>query len=233
MRKAELTMRTARTSRAGWFAVVMVAVAPSARATAQPRPTRWYVMFGVTTPQQGGLRGEAYQTYVSAPGGRTVGWLLGAGMPVGSATSLELELSTTGVMSAREPSRYDITYDEERQDRTLSLALRFHVRPARAVGIEPLLGVCLVETRAWSQAEYYSHSIPRQLLTVDPKERKDVPMRPGLVGGLGLRFGTAHAAFVPSLYVQATRAGDATASAYPGGFPVWTVRPGVAVRFEF
>ena len=144
----------------GWFAIVIAAAAPSVSATAEERTGRGYVMGGATLPQQGGLTGEAYQTYLRAPGARTRGWLVGAGVLVNPTVSLELELSATGVMRAREPTRYDTTVNEERRDRCLALAVRFHLRPNLLVGVEPLLGIALVGTRAWSQAEAYSHANP-------------------------------------------------------------------------
>ena len=71
-------------------------------------------------------------------------------------------------------------------------------------------------------------------MEIYPKQEKDLPPRAGLIAGLDLRFGTAHVALVPSFRVQAARTGNATDSEYPGGgFPVWTIRPGLALRFEF
>jgi hypothetical protein len=155
---------------------------------------------------------------------------------VGPTASLELELSTTGVMKAREPTRYDTTVNEERKDRGAALAVRFHLRPNHIVDFEPVVGIVLVGTRAWSQAESYSHSNPQPLLAVYPKQRRDLPIRAGFMAGIDLRLGRGRLTFAPSFRVQAARTGTATAidSEYPGGgFPVRTFRPGVTVRFTF
>ncbi len=214
--------------------VLIVAAATVASASAEERAGHLFVTGGLTLPQQSGLSGETYQTYLHAPGGRTRGWLFGGGIFVAHAASLELELSTTGVMRAREATRYDTTVNEERQDRCAALAVRFHVRQNRLIGFEPLLGIALVATRAWAQVESYSHSNPQQLLTVYPRQRSDLPIRAGLTAGLDLRLGAGRLACIPSFHVQATRTGTATESEYPGGgFPVWTFRPGVTVRFVF
>lgn len=212
----------------------MVFVATLPTASAEERTGQLFVTAGLTLPQQGGLTGETYQTYVRAPGGRTLGGLLGGGIFVADTLSLELELSTTGVMKAREPTRYDTTVNEERQDRCAALAVRFHLRPNRIVDFEPVVGIALVATRAWSQAESYSHSNPQRLLMVYPKQRSDLPTRAGLMVGLDLRLGTGRLTFVPSFHVQAARTGTATDSEYPGGgYPVWTFRPGVTIRVAF
>ena len=226
--------RAASTPLVRWLAVLMVAALPSARAAAEERTGRGYVMAGVAFPRQGGVTGEVHQTYIRAPGGLTRGWLGGAGIFVIPAVSLELELSTTGVMRARESTRYNTIINAERQDRWFALAVRYHVRSNRVVGLEPLLGIALVSTRSWSQAEYYSFSNPPQLLTVHPRQRNDLPIRAGLMAGIDLRVGTARVAVVPSFRIQAAPAGDAIDSTYPGGgFPVFTFRPGVAVRLQF
>jgi hypothetical protein len=211
---------------------MVAAILPSA--SAEERTGQLFVMAGLTMPQQGGLSGESYQTYLRAPGGRTLGWLLGGGIFVAPTASLELELSSTGVMRAREPTRYDTTVNEERRDRCAALAVRFHLRPNRVVDFAPVVGIALVATRAWSQAESYSHSNPQQLLAVYPKQRSDLPIRAGLIAGLDLRLGRGRLTFAPSFRVQAARTGAATESEYPdGGFPVWTFRPGVTIGFAF
>lgn len=215
------------------LSVLMVGAAMVRGASAEERTGQLFVTGGLTLPQQSGLSGETYQTYLRAPGGRTRGWVLGGGIFVAHAASLELELSTTGVMTAREATRYDTTVNEERQDRGATLAVRFHLRPNRVVDIEPVVGIALVGGRAWSQAESYNHSNPQQLLTVYPKQRSDLPIRVGLTAGLDLRLGTGRFACVPSFRVQAARTGAATQKYPGGGFPVWTFRPGVTVRFAF
>jgi hypothetical protein len=217
-----------------WPVLLVVLMASSVRADPAQPPTRVHLTFGAALPYQNGLSGQAdHQTYVGAPGGWTQGWLLGAGFSVTRTMSLELEVSTTGVMGAREPSRYDTVYNLERQDRFLTLAARFRPgRPGGAVRIEPLAGVILASSRTWGEAEYYNPSNPGQLVGTGTMPRQDLGVRPGLVAGLDLRLGSARFAVVPSLRLQATLAGG-TESTYPSHFPAWTIRPGLAVRAEF
>jgi hypothetical protein len=214
--------------------LLILLVAPSLRADPAQPLTRVHLTFGAALPYQNGLSGQTdHQTYVGAPGGWTQGWLLGVGVSATRTMSLELEVSTTGVMRAREPSRYDTVYNLERQDRFLSLAARFRLgRPGGAVRIEPLAGLILASTRTWSEAEYYSASNPGQLVDTGAMPRQDLGVRPGFVAGLDLRLGTARFAVVPSLRLQATLTGG-TESTYPSHFPAWTIRPGLAVRAEF
>lgn len=214
--------------------LLILLAAPSVRADPAQQKPRLHVTLGAALPYQNGLSGQTdHQTYVGAPGGWTQGWLLGAGFSVTRTLSLELEVSTTGVMRAREPSRYDTVYNLERQDRFLTLAARFRPgRPGGAVRIEPVAGVILGSTRTWSEAEYYSASNPGQPVAIDAMPRQDLGVRPGLVAGLDLRLGTARFAVVPSLRVQATLT-SGTESTYPSDFPAWTIRPGLAVRAEF
>jgi hypothetical protein len=218
-----------------WPVAVMLLAAPSVHADSGPRANRGYVTFGATLPYQKGLSGETDpQTYLSAPAGRTQGWLLGAGVSVGHAISLELELSATGVMRAREPYRYDLIYNLERRDRFLTVAARYHAgRPGAAISVEPVLGIVLASTRTWSQAEIYSHSNPGQLVMIDAKIQRDLSVRPGITGGFDLRFGTTHVAVVPSLRMLVTSRRDDIVPTYPSGFPVLTIRPGLALRAEF
>lgn len=216
------------------FSALMVAALMLASASAEERTGQVFVMAGLTMPEQGGVSGESPQIYLRAPGGRTLGGLFGGGLFLARIASLELELSTTGVMTAREPTRYDTTVNEERKDRCAALAVRFHLRRNHVVDLEPVVGIVLVATRAWAQAESYSHSNPQQLLTVYPRQQSDLPVRAGLIAGLDLRLGRGRLTFVPSFRVQAARTGAATDSEYPGGgFPVWTFRPGVTIRFGF
>jgi hypothetical protein len=229
----ELTSPSRQTLRRCLSALI-VAAAMLPSASADERTGQLFVMAGLAMPQQGGLIGESPQIYLRAPGGRTLGGLFGGGLFLAPVVSLELELSTTGVMTAREPTRYDTTVNEERKDRCAALAVRFHLWPNHVVDFEPVVGIVLVATRAWAQAESYSHSNPQQLVTVYQKQRSDLPIRAGFMAGLDLRLGTGRLTFVPSFRVQAARTGNVTDSEYPGGgFPVWTFRPGVTIRCAF
>ena len=214
-------------------ALLFLGAAASVRADAEPLPSRVYLVAGLSLPYQSGPHGEAeYHTFVAAPGGWTAGWLVGAGFVVSRRLALDIELSSTGTMSAREPTRYDRVENVERRDRFLTVGPRLFLRAGRTVRLEPSLGLVLAFSDAWFQTEYYATANPPQLLFIDAKRPADLPVRLGLAGGLDLRVGGPHFAVVPSLHVIATAKSD-TLSTFPGGFPTWTFRPGLAIRADF
>ena len=212
---------------------LLVWAAASVRVDAQPRDTRGYVIAGVSAPYQDGPHGEAaYQTFVPAPGGWTAGWLVGGGLAVTQRVGLDVELSSTGMMRSRQPSRYDQVYNLERRDRFLTAGVRLFVPAGRRVRLEPSLGLALAWTDVWTETEYYATGNPPQLLFIDARRHSDLPVRFGVAGGLDLRVGGRHFAVVPSLRVMAISTSD-TSSTFPGGFPTWTFRPGLGIRADF
>ena len=114
------------------------------------------------------------QIYVTAPGGTTAGWTVGGGVFVARHLSVEGEWSWSGVMTAREPARYGMTYIEERRDRMLGGMVRIHIRPGRRIDIEPVAGVAAVAHDRWSTTETNRPWLPPdQAVEVGPRIRYD------------------------------------------------------------
>ncbi len=129
---------------------------------AQERPGSVYFLAGVVLTDQAGPTGEVHETYVTAPGGTTSGWLVGGGVALARRLSIEAEWSRTGIMTAREPSRYNTTFNEERRDRFATVALRFSFPLSAAVRLEPVAGLVLTSPQAWSQSEQCTHTPQRR-----------------------------------------------------------------------
>lgn len=215
-----------------------------ATAFAQEHPGSMYAIGGIAVSHQDGPSGESPQTYVTAPGGSTQGWLVGGGVFVASAMSVEVELSSTGVMSARQPSRYGMTFNEERRDRFVSLAARFYLPQVAKFRIEPVVGMVVTHPEAWSQTEYYMDWLtPQQLLVQGPKQQHRLDTSFGLTFGCDVRIGGRHVALLPSFRMSDTGVSHGfyddssdhreIGAIYPGGYPKWTLRSGVAVRVDF
>ena len=91
------------------IATVVLTIAMAGSATAQEHAGGGYAFGGIVSIRQPGPTGEAPQTYDTAPGGATIGWLIGIGAFVTPVASVEFEISSTGLMTAREPSRRSST----------------------------------------------------------------------------------------------------------------------------
>jgi hypothetical protein len=216
------------------------------RCTAQDRTGDVYMIAGLVLPYQAGPTGESYQTYRAAPGGWTFRWSIAGGVFLGTKVSGEVEYSTTGLMLAREPSRYRMTFNEERRDRFLWLGTRLHLTLSDMLRLEPVAGIVITFPVARSQTEYGDVYHPdSDEVVIGPWE--DVGLRKHFGPGVGcdLRFGGRHLAVLPTFRLMHTRAGPPApfpppyggerplSGHYPGGYPSWTFRTGVAVRFDF
>lgn len=211
-------------------------------AHAQTVPGPVYVEAGAGLTAQAGPTGTTSETYVTAPGGTTAGWLLGAGYHVSSHASIFGEWSTTGWMTASEPSRYFTTYEEERLDRFLTLGLRLVIPAGRAVALEPVAGIVFTFPQAWSQAVYTD---PTALRPPQPRVEHMLDTGVGPAFGCDVRIGAHRVALVPSFRLLRSRISsghyDDTPTApevdiesiYPGGYPGWTFRTSVALRLRF
>ena len=226
------------------FVVCVAVLCTAAAAFAQERPGSVYVIGGIVQTYQDGPSGESSQTYVTAPGGRTGGWLVGGGVFVARALSIEAEFSTTGMMEAREPSRYGMTFTEERRDRFWSLALRLHLPRGARFRVEPVVGVVVTRPEAWSQTTTYrSWLTPQQTLEVGPHQQHRLASAAGLTVGCDIRIGGRRVAVLPHVRASATGVthgfyGGSSdrkdiGSIYPGGYPTWTIRVGAAIRVGF
>ena len=213
-------------------------------ALAQERPGSVLFLAGVVLTDQAGPTGEVHETYVTAPGGTTSGWLLGGGVALARRVSIEAEWSRTGIMTAREPSRYNTTFNEARRDRFATVALRFSFPLTAAVRLEPVAGLVLTSPQAWSQSEQYTYApTPQQTLVVEPRLEHRLDSRVGPALGCDVRLGGRHLALVPSFRAANTGVSHGSyggsayrsdiGSIYPGGYPKWTLRGSLALRVGF
>lgn len=212
-------------------AVAVVACLTAAPVLGQERPGSFYAGASATAPYQRGERGEISTTYVTAPGGWTVGWAALAGVFVSPWLSAEVELSSTGVMRATERSRYDMTFWEERRDNVLSVNARLHFHPRSRLDIEPVVGFLAVSGEQWTKTEVAHPWAPAY---VTPREHVDMTTVAGFSVGLDCRIGGRHLAVVPSFRWQVVFRGDVGVDRYPdSGLPVSTFRPAVGIRYDF
>jgi hypothetical protein len=190
-----------------------------------------HVSAGIALPQQKGPTGTSGEVYATAPGGVSAGWTAGAGAFVTGALSIDVEMAVTGSMAAREPSRHNMTFNLERRVWSVGIGARFRKHIGNAASIEPIVGAVLAWDRGWSQTEYTRLTSTGERIEVGPREPQNLPVRPGLLAGADLRLGGRHLAIVPSFRLHWT--GERELSEYPGGYPAWTITPGVLLRYDF
>jgi hypothetical protein len=216
------------------MAVAVLALAAARGAAAQERPGAVYLLGGLTIADQDGAADGESQIYITAPGGTTAGWVLGGGVFLTRRVSLEGEWASSGMMTAREPARYGLTYVEERRDRLFGVMVRLHTRPAGGVDIEPVVGVAAVAHDRWSTTETNRPWLPpEQAVEVGPQIRYDARTSASIVGGVDVRIGSSWLAVVPGFRFRAVTRGEDLMAYYPGGFPRWTIGGGVCVRLVF
>jgi len=217
-----------------WLLAAGLTVAGVTGAAAQERPGAVYAHGGVTIAHQNGAADGESQIYITAPGGTTAGWMAGGGVFVARHISIEGEWASSGTMTAREPSRYGLTYIEERRDRMLGVIVRFHTRPAGSADLEPVIGVAAVAHDRWSTTETSRPWLPAgQDVDVGPRIRYDTVTGAAFVCGADVRIGGSCLAVVPGFRARAVTRGEDLMAYYPGGFPRWSIGGGVAVRVVF
>ena len=203
-------------------------------ATAQERPGSWYLMGGVALESQNGESGESFQTYVAAPAGLSLGWWVAGGRFTSSRVSAEGEMAATGIMRARQQSRYGYTYNLERQDIYLGFNIRLHAGRAGDVHIEPVVGAGIVLHRSWSQADWNTNwPAPGGAVEHGPRSQNSTLDNLYLSGGVDFRVGGRHVAFVPSFRVRLNDSTKGLQSRWPGGYPHVTFSGGGSVRIDF
>lgn len=223
--------------------VIGAALAAGSRPAAAQERGALYAIGGIALMHQSGPEDGASQTYVVAPGGRTRGWLVGAGIFVARALSVEVEASSTGLMTAREPSRHGMTFNEERRDRFLAVAARVHLPLMAGVRLEPVVGLILTRPEAWSQIDDETIGLTPPRIDRGPRMEHRLDSHTGITFGSDVRIGGRHVALLPTFRVSDTGvshgyyAGSTDhreiEAIYPGGYPRWTVRAGAAVRVDF
>jgi len=222
------------------WVIALLGVASAAQA--QSPGAALYLEGGATLNHQSGDSGTTSVTYVTAPGGTTFGWLVGGGVGIGRHASVAVEFSSTGTMTATEPSRYFITYQESRRDRFLIAGVRFVLPASRVLAFEPVAGLAITFAEASSQATYTDPTFPRP---AESTVTHDLNPGVGPAFGCDVRVGGGRGAVVPGVRVirsaiAAGRYDDRNSSSdvditsiYPGGYPEWTTRASVAVRLGF
>ena len=227
-----------------WFTVaglvLWLAVAP--RPSSAQSMSRAEVDVGVGLTHQAGPSGTASSTYVTAPGGWSTGWTAGAFYRISRRLAVGAELLATGRMRATEPSRYFTTYEEERRDVTVAFGLRGSFALREWCAVEPSAALALTSARGSSRAV---RTDPLALLPAPSRIHHDLGLGIGPAAGVDLRLGSARLAVVPSVRVIRTgtsrgRYGDEPgapeveiASIYPGGYPRWTFRSDLRLRWRF
>jgi hypothetical protein len=215
--------------------VSLLAVLSASTATAQPssqaeQPGRVYLGAAIVQSRAPGETGESTQTYSAAPGGPSWGWSITGGVFLQRHFSIEAELSRTGLMTATEHSRYNITYFPTRRDTTVTFAGRVHLRPGRAVDIEPLAGFLVgTMSRGMTSTTTTSYSPPSN-------DTFDIPSLriSGLSLGVDLRLGNRRVAIVPSFRLRQTHVNLGDDTWWPGNSGGgWTIAAGLGVRASF
>ena len=221
-------------SKPGWIGAAVLALALPCAAAAQERPRATYVQGGLAVSRQDGAADGETQLYIAAPGGTAVGWFVGGGVFVTAHVSVEGDWSWSGIMTAREPSRYGRTYGEERRDRQIGAMLRIHTRPAGSVDVEPVAGVAAVAHDRWSATEANRPWLPPdQAVDVGPRIRYETVTGAAFIAGADVRVGRGRVVLVPGFRIRAVTRGEDLVAYYPGGYPRWTVGAGVGARVVF
>jgi hypothetical protein len=219
---------------AACIGVTVLVLAAARGAAAQERRGAVYVAGGVAVAYQDGAADGEGQIYITAPGGTTAGWTIGGGVFVARRLSIEGEWSSSGMMTAREPARYGMTYVEERRDRVLGVMIRIHTRPAGSIDVEPVAGVAAVAHDRWSATATDRPWLPpEQAVDVGPRIRYDTVTGAAFAAGVDMRLGGGRVGIVPGFRVRAVTRGEDLVADYPGGFPRWTAGAGVTARVSF
>ena len=207
-------------------------------AAAQQSPGDVYATAGVAVPHQAALDPGSAPPF-PAPGGTTVGWLVGGGVVLPSELALEVELSRTGTMHSRHQGRHDTGEVATRRDWFLSLGLKRYVGRSR-FRIEPIAGVVLVGDEGTYEHLFRSVFSSRGYYPLD--------WVPGVMFGLDFRIGGRRVAVTPGLRFAFTGiptgrdcviilSGEPLcredAERWQYKHPQWTQRPSVALRVNF
>lgn len=214
-----------------WIIAVLVAVAPS-NLFAQSAEPRGYLFGGVSVPRQQGVTTDESRTYLAAPGGWSIGFLVGGGARLTNLLSLEAEWHRTGIMEAIEPSRYFITYSARRRDTILSVGARVHLRFSRRLAVEPVGLFEFVGEQSWLAQRRESPGLPPAGNLSDYSPYVD-SWGKGLAGGVDLRVGGRHVAALPGVRIHRFWRGENVSGTWPGGRANWEVAVLVAGRIDF
>jgi hypothetical protein len=227
---------------------VLMSLAPEALA----QDDAVYINAGVSFPHQAEPDPGLTRPPFSAPGGSSVGWLVGAGVFVSPRLSIEGELSRTGAMTSEQEGR-GFVEKGERRDWFVSVGLKGHVPLGSALTVEPVGGIVFVRGDVTFEGfRFQTRFSGGQAVTeVVPTGNGYVELdwNPGLMFGVDVRIGGQRLAFVPGVRFAFTGvpdgstcvigfAGDPICSEsgepyLPGFYPRWTQRPSVALAVNF
>ena len=197
-----------------------------------------YAIAGVSFPHQAALDPGSAPPF-PAPGGTTVGWLVGGGIALPAELSLEVELSRTGTMHSSHRGRHDTREVGTRRDWFLSFGLKRHYRRSSTFRLEPIGGIVLLGDEGTYEASLGSSSY-RGYYPLD--------WVLGVMVGLDLRVGGSRVAITPGFRLAftgvptgrdcfITRSSEADcregAQRWKYLHPQWTQRPSVALRVAF
>jgi hypothetical protein len=221
--------------------------------SAQQRVGSVYATAGVSFPRQAAPDPDLTRPPFSAPGGSTVGWLVGGGVFVSPGLSLEGEFSSTGLMKSQQSGR-GFMESSERRDRFVSVGLKAHLPLLGSViAVEPIGGLVLVHGRV-SYEDFRVQARPSGTgviteLVPSGRGHVDLDWNPGLMFGGDVRIGGQRFAVVAGLRFAFTDvpegsncvigfAGDEICSDreevyFPGYYPRWTQRPSVSLAVNF
>jgi hypothetical protein len=221
-----------------YFTCALIVAAWVEAAAAQQSPGDIYATAGVAFPHQAALDPGSAPPF-PAPGGTTVGWLVGGGVLLPAQFALEVELSRTGTMHSSHQGRHDTGEIATRRDWFLSFGLKKYFGPS-TFRIEPIGGVVLVGDEGTYQTTLRSVFSSRGYYPLD--------WVPGVMFGVDFRIGGSRVAITPGLRYAFTAvpAGEDCVIAFSGEplcredaqrwmflHPRWTQRPSVALRVDF
>jgi hypothetical protein len=207
-----------------------------AAAAAQDSPGAVYATAGVSFPRQAALQASSPPPF-AAPGGDTIGWLVGGGVVVAQHFSFEVELSRTGTMHARQEGRHNTSEVSSRRDWFVSFGLKTHLGRPSTFRVEPIAGLVLVGDEGTFSSFTGSY---RGYYPVD--------WVPGILFGVDFRIGGRRLAISPGLRFAFTGVPMGTqcvigfsgaplcddgAQRWQSYHPRWTQRPAVALRVNF
>ena len=217
----------------------LIVTAWAETAAAQQSTGDVYVTAGVSFPHQAELDPGSAPPF-PAPGGNTVGWLVGGGVVLPSQFSLETELSRTGTMHRSLRGRHDTSEIATRRDWFLSFGLKRYFRLQPTFHIEPIAGIVFVGDEGTYESAPGPRAVSRGYYPLD--------WVPGVMFGVDFRIGGRHVAFSPGFRFAfaGVPTGEDCFITFSGEpecregaerwkylHPQWTRRPSVALRVDF
>ena len=216
------------------YVMCVLMMSATLETAAQESPGAVYVAAGVSFPHQAALEAGSPPPF-AAPGGDTIGWLVGGGVYVSPRLSIEVDASRTGVMHARQAGRSNTSEVSTRRDWFVSFGLKGHL--PSAVHIEPVAGIVLVG----NEGTFSSFS-------GESRGYFSLAWNPGIMFGADFRIGGRRLAFVPGLRFAFTGVpnGERCIISFSGQplcsegeprwewhYPRWTLLPSLALGVTF